>query len=121
MKKEVADAWIKALRDGPYQQTVSRLRKVDHAEKVRGHCCLGVLCDLYLKETGQGEWIDNTFKIGGHDLSSTTLPTTVMNWAGMRSHSGNFGGLGKSLMHMNDSGASFKTIADAIEKNWSIL
>ena len=42
--------WIAALRSGEYKQGRSYLR--DGAE----YCCLGVLCDVYRKETGKGEW-----------------------------------------------------------------
>lgn len=49
MKKEIADRWVAALESGEYKQGQRRLRCNDE------YCSLGVLCDLYSKETGI-EW-----------------------------------------------------------------
>jgi hypothetical protein len=50
MHKEIALRWAETLRSGNYQQTQDYLR--DHM----GHCCLGVLCDIYRVEQGKGQW-----------------------------------------------------------------
>ena len=50
MKKRVKKLWVEALRSGGYKQGRKRLRYGDT------YCCLGVLCDLYRKETGEGKW-----------------------------------------------------------------
>lgn len=51
MNKEAKKKWVAALRSGEYQQT----RDVLRAGNYRSYCCLGVLCDLHAKETGN-EW-----------------------------------------------------------------
>jgi hypothetical protein len=44
----------------------------------------------------------------------------VKNWAEMNSHDGSLGGT--TLAYLNDnSGFSFKSIADIIDKNWEDL
>lgn len=115
MKKEIAELWVKALRDGSYEQAAGRLRKVASDQSITRYCCLGVLCDLYLKETDKGEWIGEVFKIDRTDASNVVLPHQVEYWAGMRTRDGSFAAR-KNLMIMNDSGASFNEIANTIEK-----
>jgi hypothetical protein len=83
-------------------------------------CCLGVLCDLHAKETGN-HWV------GVEDSNERKyfdepgfLPQEVKNWAEMNSHDGSLGGT--TLAYLNDnSGFSFKSIADIIDKNWEDL
>lgn len=73
MKKSIANKWVKALRSGKYTQTKNNL-----CDDV-GHCCLGVLCELYIKDTK-----DNIkSKFGTFDGESELLPPCVMKWAGM--------------------------------------
>ena len=73
MKKSIANKWVKALRSGKYTQTKNNL-----CNDV-GHCCLGVLCELYIKDTKDNIKSKNgTF--GGED---ELLPPRVMTWAGM--------------------------------------
>lgn len=51
MKKEVAKAWVEALRSGKYKQGKGWLRQEEPGVEPT-FCCLGVLCDL----SGQGRW-----------------------------------------------------------------
>lgn len=50
MNPEIKTEWLAALRSGEYKQETGILRARG------GFCCLGVLCDLYVKK-GIGEWI----------------------------------------------------------------
>ena len=43
--------WLDALRSGDYKQTISTLRYEDK------FCCLGVACDVYIKNAGMGKWL----------------------------------------------------------------
>jgi len=77
MKKSIANKWVKALRSGEYTQTQTKLCDNE------GHCCLGVLCELYIKDTkrnikGKGRYSFATF-----DGETELLPSCVMKWAGM--------------------------------------
>lgn len=49
MNKKIKEDWIKALRSGEYSQGNGYLNHLGD------HCCLGVLCDLYVK-AGLGIW-----------------------------------------------------------------
>jgi hypothetical protein len=113
MKKSVADEWVKALRSGEYKQGRAQLRS-----KKDKFCCLGVLCDVYVKETKKGRWIvDEDGDKGFNFKSQNTLPPrSVERWASLDAcSSGDF-------VDFNDSDRqSFKTIANYIEKNWKKL
>jgi hypothetical protein len=121
VNEQVKQAWLAALRSGDYEQTKGALRKDD------GYCCLGVLCDLAVQEGVVDEWVDDGFEgiayyyFGiGRSIHDGDLPWPVMEWAGL-TESNPLGGdnLGDShdrgLAGYNDSGATFKQIADVIE------
>lgn len=148
MKKAIADKWIKALNSNRYLQAQGRLCR--NGYKNDSFCCLGVLTDLYIqdkhKNTKNGKhtcgWDTQTEfnkRIYAFEGETENLPDKVQRWAGMKS---NFGELlhGKkrlniqlgidldgdpieydSLIDLNDSGKSFKDIAQIIKKYWRYL
>jgi hypothetical protein len=72
--------WIQELDN--YTQGREVLRTADDT-----YCCLGVLCDVYRRETGLGEWIllplgNYMFKTD-NDTNSFLLPAEVRDWAGL--------------------------------------
>lgn len=78
MNPEIKQKWVDAL--ATYKQGSYLLRKDDE------FCCLGVLCDIYAKETGV-EWerrtyINTYFSIEGQ---VERLPGKVIKWAGLES------------------------------------
>jgi hypothetical protein len=102
-----------ALRSGEYQQTQTILN--DHC----GHCCLGVMCDVYEKETGNKLKRDAAGYIKGHSFAN--LPE-VQKWVGLIDVHGNIyddasnEDISESLVYMNDTlGLTFLEIADFIE------
>ena len=107
MKPEVKQAWVEALRSGEYNQGKGLLR-----HPVRdNYCCLGVLCDLHAKETGD-VWEDG-FK---YKFESMILPQEVRDWAGLSSSNPEAGDT--SLAYANDNGGKdFNAIANLIEKH----
>ena len=109
MNQQIKEKWLNALRSGEYSQTRGFLRTIE------GFCCLGVLCDLYAKETGT-EWKDNYDFANSSFLGElATLPEKVMKWSGLKEpnpYSENWG----SLASLNDEGKEFTKIADVIEK-----
>lgn len=120
MNKEVKAKWLKALRSGKYKQGDSYLRRKDGT-----YCCLGVLCDIYKKETGEGHWDGSRFNVGSYG-NSEIPPSKVAEWAGLEDSNpkvsvpkkGSFG-----LTFLNDGDEdekikkhSFKEIANIIEK-----
>jgi len=118
MNKEIKARWIKALRSGDYKQGRDRLKRNDT------YCCLGVLCDLSVKD-GIGNWNGDRFIGGAEKERVTTLPFVIGQWAGMESGEGPAIKLekgvkvfGRSLIYYNDDEKySFDQIADLIEEN----
>jgi len=118
MNKNIKTKWVKALRSGNYKQGKNSLAKVNKLGNVK-YCCLGVLCDLYLKEHKQ-KWNpvneDNDLSIG-RKKETAVLPLNVRKWAGLDSNpilqSNN-----ETLASMNDDGFTFKKLADAIENEF---
>lgn len=130
MHNHIALEWVARLRSGDYAQGKHNLCQVGDGQPDK-FCCLGVLCEMYMdyNET------DNSF---AHDLSRSEssctvgchvrtydkqvefLPDSVMKWAGMNNNSGQFT-VDKAvynLSSMNDDGADFHQIADAIDLHW---
>lgn len=122
MNPEVKTLWVQALRSGEYQQGRGRLNSTDILTQTTGYCCLGVLCDVYNKNTGKGEWLldgrgtyGKVFVAAPNDRSATTLPNAVTEWSGLNQYSAV-----SHLVEMNDSRTihrDFNGIADWIEEN----
>jgi len=87
MNNRVKNLWVAALESGEYKQGRGRLRKKDR------FCCLGVLCDLYNKETGKGKWIkirphkESFFRLDNGNVVSGFPPNEILEWAGLKSES----------------------------------
>lgn len=112
MNKKIKQKWVAALRSGDYKQGIGRLRLGDK------FCCLGVLCDIFIKETGQSEWINNCSFVNKDGTETDSfLPYCVSVWAGLRSTnpSVNMSGERVWLSVMNDQENSFSYIANKIE------
>lgn len=75
MNPRVKAAWVAALRSGEYKQAVGQLKAGD------GHCCLGVLCDLYAKEHAIANW--TTSELGANDGEDEEPGVEVVHWAGL--------------------------------------
>jgi len=111
MNPQIKQKWVSALRSGEYQQTQKRLRTED------GFCCLGVLCDLYIKENNV-EW---NLANDGHTYefqdNKSILPSSVMEWAGVERHNPDINNGTETLAGLNDTGCTFEQIADLIEEH----
>ncbi len=122
MNEHVKELWIKALLSGEYRQEQGLLA-YKHDTEGLGHCCLGVLCEVYRQETGKGEWVDLgghlKFVDGGGDYSDTCLPDHVQEWAGVSEDPlvvVNRKRIPVPLSSLNDEGETFEEIASLIEK-----
>jgi len=86
LKPEIKQLWTAALRSGEFKQTTGMLRNDG------GMCCLGVLCELHRRATGDelaGDWesfkerpaadIDALCSVYGECVS--TPPPAVYAWA----------------------------------------
>ena len=86
MNEEVKRLWCGALESGEFDQGSDTLRYGDR------FCCLGVLCELYRRHTGQGAWDGHHF-VTGSQRNRHTLPPEVVSWAGLRDENPDLGGL----------------------------
>lgn len=118
MDPKVKALVVHALRSGEYQQGHGYLRRtLNSYNGTQGYCCLGVVCDLYQKETGKGTWGSvstlGTSFITDTENSVTDLPTDVQVWAGLTDDD-----VRAELARKNDSrNYDFNDIADTIENN----
>lgn len=119
---------VAALRSGEFPQTHKHLR-----DGV-GYCCLGVVCELFRRDTGRGEWGEARGEEGVTDFqlddvnSTGYMPADVTNWLGIDYNYGDLetayinpksegdaGAVSIGGADMNDSGMSFEQIAEVIE------
>jgi hypothetical protein len=86
---------VEALNSGKYVQGRDRLKKPD-GQGGYVHCCLGVACEVYIQETGKGQWIDNgthlhfdameTARDPYENRSGSVLPKVVSDWYGLNGY-----------------------------------
>ena len=119
MKKAIADKWVAALRSGDYKQHQGGLAN----DKRTRHCCLGVLCELAIKdgvEMEVGPCYDGA-RGTYYAEAAGALPDMVREWAGVGLAHGLLNG-GVSLTSLNDEMKyDFGRIADIIEESWKEL
>lgn len=106
---------VAALRSGKYKQARDWLRVCD------SFCCLGVACDI----SGVGEWVYHKDHRGslwsyvaGEQSAATWLPRRVALL--LADSMGDIPLNGTSAASMNDEGATFAEIADAIEDYYQL-
>lgn len=121
MNQQIKQKWVDALLSGKYKQGMGMLRSRNDK-----FCCLGVLCDLYVKETG-AMWSKKAstshYMIGGID---DILPLEVAEWAGCDQSPpviaryvdkrGKMKEQNQTLGDINDFGVRFTTIATYIKE-----
>mgnify|MGYP000154896068 FL=1 len=125
LKPEVKALWTAALRSGEFKQGYQRLRTGD------AMCCLGVLCELHQRETGNAyalDWKEH----GAYGGESLTPPSVVYKWALQVNSIEEIGHYGLAfrgddtqhpnilnghnlISGANDTGLTFNEIADAID------
>lgn len=119
--ENIKKMWCEALRSGVYKQHRGGLAN----DYVHGFCCLGVLCDLAVREgitekRRRDENGDVWYGGAGVVPRASELPIDVQMWANI-GPLGLFGdpiGIFSSLAELNDSGASFHEIAKIIEERF---
>lgn len=124
------EKWVAALRSGDYTQAQDALRRTiedENGSRV-GYCCLGVLCNLYIKDNPGAEWVDSddgaTFVVNATYFDTNYLPSPVMEWAGLdetdphvRVPTVTDPFNERRLSHLNDNGNDFERIANLIEES----
>lgn len=126
MNPEIKEKWIAALRSGDYKQGKSYLAKKGVDGVIR-YCCLGVLCEIAVKEGIAQRFHENSsfiaYGISERYQDETYLTKEIAAWAGIR-YNGQLheGDVEKStptnnLAVANDAELSFEHIAKMIEEN----
>lgn len=116
MKAKIKKLWVAALKSGDYKQGRHRLR-INLGHNQSAFCCLGVLCNLHAQAHPKvaAAQTDPASYLG----VATLLPREVMEWAGLPKVDGGYvrvNGCPETLTELNDTGTSFKTIANLIDK-----
>jgi hypothetical protein len=125
MNKEVAEKWVAALRSGEYTQAREQLRKNNNNNDQLNYCCLGVLCDLAVKEDVT-KWKDtekDNYRPDNFLRNTDVVPnSSVQIWAEMKNVNGTYEPEKPNLWQLNDDhGKTFLEIADIIEQNYEAL
>lgn len=125
MNQEFKAKWLAALRSGEYRQGTGVLRTGDNR-----FCCLGVACDLLVKQGVLPDWL---WEAGGNEeggswsvqRAAKSLPDQAMQAMGVETAFGLLPGRtidqelnGYALSVLNDYGATFEQIADIIEREF---
>lgn len=127
--QEIKKRWIEALRSGRYEQGKSCLAREQPEGGEIAFCCLGVLCELSVEEGVAVRERVNGDRIC-YNGSICHLPAEVRDWALVSSSQAAYFDPADVALHcpdvvtsrrhatladLNDSGASFRQIADLIE------
>jgi hypothetical protein len=130
MNPEIKARWTAALRSGEYPQGTNYLRSED------GFCCLGVLCDLAVKDgiiTEAGPGFGSVYWEYADSADEALLPWAVQEWAGLHESNPHVDPAslpegvtwntdpdeddgGYMLANMNDGGTPSPVIADIIDQ-----
>ena len=118
MKPEIKQKWIDALRSGKYKPTTGALCRVLPSGS-RYFCAVGVLADIFIKETKRGKWQPHPpftvqFIVVDGDYQAKEdmqLPTSIIVWAGNPEDC-----FLRAIAEENDDGTPFSVLADYIER-----
>lgn len=128
MNPQVKAKWVEALNSGEYKQGRNKLRVDD------SFCCLGVLCDTFLKSSNTNLRVERLLN-GEYEYNScySLPPKIVCNWAEMDNNNpmivldeSDIAELKEkynatvhdyyTLTYLNDIGVPFEMIAKFIDK-----
>ena len=109
MNSSIKQAWTNALRSGKYQQGGGCLCSNGK------FCCLGVLTDLYIKETNQ-QWHHDGGGCYSFETEGSILPLSVQQWAGLDVPNPYLACYYLAAWN-DDIGASFEELASLIEEH----
>lgn len=120
MNSDIKTKWVQALRSGEYEQARGAL----HVRNAGGDkfCCLGVLCDVLVKEGLYSPTLNSLPVVGDgemhvyYDDEPGVLPEAVRRIANVGMNPDvERGDLSMTLAEFNDAGSTFAEIADLIE------
>lgn len=107
LDKKFKRAWLKALRSNEFYQVSNKLRN-----EQEGRCCLGVACDVALREgKSKGQWSGSYFVHTSYDDSRVTVPYGLAVDLHLSIEAAD------TLTRKNDAGVPFDRIANWISRN----
>lgn len=123
MRKKHKDLWLAALRSGHYRQGTEAMciEEQDNAGITREHfCCLGVLSDVLIQEEQIPAYWDTSLgspikDLTYRDRSSKIVTSSHFPTLAMRAELRLDKPLVQRLAQLNDKGATFEELANAIE------
>jgi len=109
MNPKIKRRWLQALRSGKYTQGKNVLHKIKSDE----YCCLGVLCEIAVKDriipAPEVELVKNR-RCYSYDDEARFPSETVLNWAGLDGYAA------QRIAEVNDSSDSFEEVIPTIHK-----
>jgi hypothetical protein len=109
LRLEVKRQFITALRSGTYAQGRGKLRTPSKDNDK--WCCLGVLCDLAIRDNVPVEVLRRERNVA-YDMAAHIPPVAVVEWAFQTHNSNEVMATIGTLAQMNDKGATFREIAE---------
>lgn len=110
LNKAFKAKWLKALRSGRYEQTISELR-VGTRRDGFGYCCLGVACNIMDRHWKISKSDNTTYSHKHSEPGSDSLSHAFLKQINLTPEQES------KLIVMNDGGSTFSEIADYIEKH----
>ena len=130
MNTDIKTQWLAALRSGQYVQGRGMLKQTTEHGQLQ-HCCLGVLCELYMQaHPDQATWQEGKLPLtdpktpgskpwyfmADWEEQRSLLPWKVSRWAGLGEHNIFVGGqYNRSITALNDNQLTFLELAQVIE------
>jgi len=109
MNPKIKRRWLQALRSGKYTQGKNVLHKIKSDE----YCCLGVLCEIAVKDKiippPEVETVRNR-RCSSYDEEARFPSEKVLNWAGLDGYAA------QRIAEVNDSSDSFEEVIPTIHE-----
>ena len=121
MYERVKRMWVARLRAEGNQQCTGFFKKGDR------FCVLGLLCQLYIEDTGEASWEGSYLTLFDSSVSKwyggSAVPSQVAKWAGFPRHRANWGdGIGESLRFRHEGRDYYlATLNDEVELTFDQL
>lgn len=123
--KKNIQLWVDALRSGKYRQGAGKLKKFNPKSKHYHYCCLGVACDVAIKnglnlDTYTNKTVNNDRYVS-FEGGASFLGFSMMKWLGLYFIDPvvPYEGQHIGLSTLNDNYLlKFKQLADLIEKEY---
>lgn len=114
MNGRVKRLWQSELRSGKYLQGQCALKQISTGGTT--YCCLGVLAEIYARETGEAWILDGSSNQFRMDGSAGDLGGNILSWSGLESGRGPILDGEDATIRNDVSEWTFDEIADALDR-----